>query len=288
MKARISTNNITKIIECSNEQFYNILTEFNEHIDDVEVLDEQEEKITLQYAKDQVSAWEYELLLAEYDDFGFSNGSIPRAERNLKYWKEKVKELESSNELDETKASRFNQHLDNTKDSFANISAERNTSSFKNEQDKKAFNNRRTKQIELLLNKWGLRGYVKTRGGFDELGQPRVNPEDRDSEENSFFIPKISKEQAVRLGKIFNQDSIFFKEQNSNKVEEIATNKAYADSSKIKIGDKTGMVFIVGQGRYNINKDKTYYSRPKGSSVKFAYNPDDNLHKGRGSIKNIK
>ena len=153
---------------------------------------------------------------------------------------------------------------------------------------KKHFNNRRTKQLELLLNKWGLRGYVKTRGGFDELGQPRVNPNNKESEENSFFIPKISKEQAIKLGKIFNQDSIFFKEPNSNKVEEIATNKPYADSQNKKIGDNTGLVFIVGQGRYNINKDKTYYSRPSGSSVKFAYNPDDNLRKGRGSFKDLK
>lgn len=290
MKAKITTKGVTKLIECSDEQFCNILLEFNEQIDNVEVLDEQEEEITLQYAKDQVSAWEYELMLAEYDDFGYTNGSISTAERNLNYWRKKVKELESSestDELEETKASRFNQHLDNTEDSFANISAERNTDSFDKDQDKKHFNNLRTKRLELLLNKWGLRGYIKTKGGFDELGQPRVNPEDISSEEQSFFIPRISKEQAVRLGKLFNQDSIFYKEENSNKVEEIATNKKYADSENVEIGDKTGMVFLVSQGRYNINKDKTYYSRPKGSSVKFAYNPDDNLHKGRGSFKNL-
>lgn len=289
MKAKITTNGITKLIECSDDKFVNILTEFNDQIDDVEVLAEKEE-ISLQYTKDQVKAWEYELLLSQYGDFGFSNGSIPEARRSLDYWKKKVKELEKhqSSDLEETKASRFNYHLDNTKDSFANVSAERNAKSFDKTEDKKHFNNRRTKQLELLLNKWGLRGYVKTRGGFDELGQPRVNPNNKESEENSFFIPKISKEQAIKLGKIFNQDSIFFKEPNSNKVEEIATNKPYADSQNKKIGDSTGLVFIVGQGRYNINKDKTYYSRPSGSSVKFAYNPDDNLHKGRGSFKDLK
>lgn len=235
MKAKITTNGITKLIECSDDKFVNILTEFNDQIDNVEVLADKEEP-SLQYAKDQVNAWEYELLLSQYDDFGFTNGSIPTARRNPDYWKKKVKELEKhqSSDLDETKASRFNHHLDNTEDSFANISAERNAKSFDKEENKKHFNNRRTKQLELLLNKWGLRGYVKTRGGFDELGQPRVNPNNKESEENSFFIPKISKEQAIKLGKIFNQDSIFFKEPNSNKVEEIATNKPYADSQNKK------------------------------------------------------
>lgn len=251
MRAKITTNGITKLIECSDEQFINILLEYNDEIETAEVLDDEQEM--LQYAKEQ-----------------------------MKDFEENFEE-----QLEETKASRFNQHLDNTDKSFANISAERNAQ-FDNEQDKKAFNNKRTKRLENLLNNWNLKGYIKTRGGFDELGQPRINPGNKESEENSFFIPNITKEQAVKLGKLFNQDSIFFKEENSNKVEEIATNKNYSDENKINIGDKTGLVFIVGQGRYNINKDKTYYSRPKNSSVKFAYNPDDNLRKGRGSFKNLK
>lgn len=250
MKATIKTKGITKLIECTDEQFVNLLLEYNDQIEEVDVIDDDE---LLQYAKEQMNDFE-----DHYEEH-----------------------------MDETKASRFNHHLDDVEKSFANISAERNVD-FDNEQDKKAFNNRRTRRLEALLKDWDLKGYIKTRGGFDELGQPRVNPGDKDSEENSFFIPNITKEQAIRLGKIFNQDSIFFKKEGSKKVEEIATNKKYADENKIKIGDETGLVFIVGQGRYNINRDKTYYSRPKKSSVKFAYNPDDNLHKGRGSFKDLK
>lgn len=253
MRAIINYNKNSILFEGSDKDFFDKVTNSNDDIIDVEILDDENSENMLSYAKEQMKEFENEF----------------------------------ENTVNETRASRFNYHLDNTEDSFANISAERNAD-FDNNQDKRAFNNRRTKQLELILKKWDLKGYIKTRGGFDELGQPRINPGDKDSEENSFFIPNITKEQAVKLGKIFNQDSIFFKEKGSNKVEEISTNKKYSDENKIQLGDKTGLVFFVGQGRYNINRDKTYYSRPKGSSVKFAYNPDDNLRKGRGSFKDLK
>ena len=68
-------------------------------------------------------------------------------------------------------------------------------------------NHKRTEVLEKLLKAWGLKGYIKTKGGFDEKGQPRVEINGDLSEEDSFFVPNITKEQAVRLGKLFNQDS---------------------------------------------------------------------------------
>ena len=63
-----------------------------------------------------------------------------------------------------------------------------------------------------------------------------------------------------------------FKDKGSNQVKELRTNVKAGDEG---IGNETGLVFIVGQGRHNIGHDKTYYSRPKGSMIKFAFNPED-------------
>lgn len=175
-------------------------------------------------------------------------------------------------ELDETKASRFNKHLDDTEKSFATISAERSMPQITDRPTQRGLNHRRTKVLEKLLKAWGLKGFIKTKGGFDEKGQPRVEINGDLSEEDSFFVPNITKEQAIRLGKLFNQDSVMFKEKGSNQVKELRTNVKGGDEG---IGSETGLVFIVGQGRHNIGHDKTYYSRPKGSMIKFAFNPDD-------------
>ena len=174
--------------------------------------------------------------------------------------------------LEETKASRFNKHLDDTEKSFATVSAERSMPQISNREKQRALNHRRTKVLEKLLKAWGLKGYIKTKGGFDEAGQPRVEINGNLSEEDSFFVPNITKEQAIRLGKLFNQDSVMFKEKGSNEVKELRTNTKAGDEG---IGSETGLVFIVGQGRFNIGRDKTYYSRPKSSMIKFAFNPED-------------
>ena len=63
-----------------------------------------------------------------------------------------------------------------------------------------------------------------------------------------------------------------FKEKGSNQVKELRTNTKAGDEG---IGSETGLVFIVGQGRHNIGRDKTYYSRPESSTIKFAFNPED-------------
>ena len=179
---------------------------------------------------------------------------------------------DGSNFLDETSPSRFNTHLDDKEKSFATISAERRMPQITNREKQRALNHRRTKVLEKLLKLWGLKGYLKTKGGFDEKGQPRVEINGDLSEEDSFFVPNITREQAVRLGKLFNQDSVMFKEKDSREIKEIRTNKIAGDEG---IGNETGLVFITCQGKHNIGHDKTYYTRPKTSPVKFAFNPDD-------------
>ena len=209
----------------------------------------------------------------------------------VKYYKKPL--LES--DLEETKASRFNQHLDNREQSFATISAERTNDDVKNkfgydekisndaskeekEQNQRgknkftAFNNRRTKKLKAILDHFGLKGYIRTKGGFKELKSKKVN------EENSVFVPNITKDMAIRIGKMFNQDSIFFKEKGSDVIEELATNedkiKAMKNDNKkdAKIGDKTGLVMYCCQGRTNNNLDDTFYTRPIKSSKKFSFN----------------
>lgn len=101
-------------------------------------------------------------------------------------------------------------------------------------------------------------------------------------EENSVFIPNITLEQAIALGKVFNQDSVMFKEKGSDEIHEYATNKSYADGNNIKIGDKTGTTFICCQGRYNSANDKTYYTKPKQTAYKFRLIPKEELNSDIG------
>lgn len=209
----------------------------------------------------------------------------------VKYYKKPLNE----SDLEETKASRFNQHLDNREQSFATISAERTNDIVKNkfgynekisddasDEEKKqnqrgknkfkAFNNRRNKKLKDILNHFGLKGYIRTKGGFKELNAINVN------EENSVFVPNITKDMAVRIGKLFNQDSIFFKEKGSDVIEELITNENMINNVKqknkqdVKIGDKTGTVMYCCQGRTNNNLDDTFYSRPIKASKKFSFN----------------
>lgn len=197
----------------------------------------------------------------------------------------------NESDLEETKASRFNQHLDNREQSFATISAERRNdnvhkgfgvksfSDYKNKQERHqdknyqryaAFNNRRTRKLYDLLEKMGLTGYIRSKGGYRELTMTDNDVE----EENSVFIPNITLEQAIALGKVFNQDSVMFKEKGSDEIHEYATNKSYAEGNNIKIGDKTGTTFICCQGRYNSANDKTYYTKPKQTAYKFSFNSE--------------
>ena len=168
-------------------------------------------------------------------------------------------------EIEETKPSRFLQHLDKTENSFANISAERElkNSPFNKEKpseedikNHQQWNLERTKRLKQELDKRGLRGYIKTKGGYKEVGKS-LSDDDEIGEENSFFIPNISREDAIDLGKMFDQDTVLFKDK----------------------------------GRYN-HSPYEYYTRLPDHPLRISYNPDDkskepDAHKGIGNFKKI-
>lgn len=173
------------------------------------------DKNSLEYAQDQVRAWKKEKERAEYDDFSYSNGKMHDINSNLRYWQQRVKELssnitESENEtLEETKPARYNQHLGKDK-SFANISASRSNDEFekpgmeKEKQKQSEENNRKTAQLKKDIKDMGL-SYIKTYGAWRDEGPV--------TQENSFLIPNITKEQALELGKKYGQYSVIFKDK---------------------------------------------------------------------------
>lgn len=176
------------------------------------------DKDSVKYAEDQVKAWEEAVKMAEYDDFGSSNGSIARAEEQLSAWKRELEKrrerdgqlTESEEEiLDETKPARFNQHLDKDK-SFANISASRSNDEFekpgmeREKQLQSEENNRKTEELKKDIKDLGL-SYIKTYGAWRDTGAT--------TQEDSFLIPNITKEQALELGKKYGQYSVIFKDK---------------------------------------------------------------------------
>lgn len=172
---------------------------------------------SLEYAEDQVEAWENEKFMAEYDDTMSANKRIRKAEENLAYWKNEVKKRQGESELneadnetlEETKPARYNQHLNKDK-SFANISASRSNDEFekpgmeKEKQKQSESNNKKTAQLKKDIKDLGL-SYIKTYGAWRDEGPV--------TQEDSFLIPNITKEQALELGKKYGQYSVIFKEE---------------------------------------------------------------------------
>lgn len=127
-------------------------------------------------------------------------------------------ELLDEEKLNETKPARYLSHLDKSK-SFANLTAERNNplyepidgdapsiNSYKNKmkQNQSAENNRRITELKSDLRKLGL-SFIKTYGNWNENG--------KQTREQSFLIPNITKEQALALGKKYGQYSVIFKDK---------------------------------------------------------------------------
>ena len=177
------------------------------------------DKDSLEYAEKQVKAWEEEKEMAEYDDFAYSNNRMKEIEEQISLWKSEVAKrsekksdaLHESEEeiLDETKPARFNQHLGKDK-SFANISASRSNDEFeqpgmeREKQLQSEENNRKTEELKKDIKDLGL-SYIKTYGAWRETGAT--------TQEDSFLIPNITKEQALELGKKYGQYSVIFKDK---------------------------------------------------------------------------
>ena len=120
-------------------------------------------------------------------------------------------------ELMETKPARLKYHTLEPDAQFAHISAERNNSLYEpvegetkkigkykriKREKQKAENNRNTEQLKQDIKDLGL-SYIKTYGAWHE--------NDKTTNEKSFIVPNISKEDAMKLGKKYGQYSIIFK-----------------------------------------------------------------------------
>lgn len=209
MKAKITTNGVTKLIECSDEQFVNILLEYNNEIDNVEVLENEErldEKVT------PSRLWKYQ----EHPEMDFAILSADRSERSAEENKKKSQEL------------------------------------------RKDINDK---------GYW----YTELKGGYVEVGEDGKRiPVDG---EDSYIVPKMSKEDAIELGQKYDQDTIMFKDAKNKTLQYIFTNERAG-----KIGDVDSS-FETQAGRNNFSvshgDDLDYYSRlPKSNKpdLKIGFN----------------
>jgi len=130
--------------------------------------------------------------------------------------------------LIESSLSRIMQHITNDK-SFGVVSASRKSNSDKENDDL-------YKELIKDVRKMGY-GYIKLRGGYkEETGF--VN-------EKSLFIPNITKNDIIKLGKKYNQDSVLYKDYNG--FYEIGTNE-FTGVGKILTRFKTDDISIDDTG----------------------------------------
>ena len=122
------------------------------------------------------------------------------------------------------------------------------------EQDKD--NNRiKNQELEKRLRSMNL-GFIKVKGQYG-------------SEENSFFIPNITKDEALSLGKMFSQESIIYGEKTTEgEYDTMTIQMIYTDE---RFGDISGerKVFI------NMNNADDYYSKVKGRKFQIPFFDED-------------
>ena len=99
-------------------------------------------------------------------------------------------------------------------------------------------------------------GFIKVKGQYG-------------SEENSFFIPNITKDEALSLGKMFSQESIIYGEKTTEgEYDTMTIQMIYTDE---RFGDISGerKVFI------NMNNADDYYSKVKGRKFQIPFFDED-------------
>ena len=122
------------------------------------------------------------------------------------------------------------------------------------EQDKDT-NRIKNQELEKRLRSMNL-GFIKVKGQYG-------------SEENSFFIPNITKDEALNLGKMFSQESIIYGEKTTEgEYDTMTIQMIYTDE---RFGDISGerKVFI------NMNNADDYYSKVKGRKFQIPFFDED-------------
>lgn len=228
---------------------------------------------SVEYAEEQVLLWRDEVMRAEYDDFGYSNGSMDNAERNLSYWKKEVERRkaqqgnlnESNNEQleEEIGPSRLWKYQEHPEMNFAILSADR---SERTPEENKAKTDELKKDIK-SMGYW----YTELKGGYVEIGEngKRV-PVDG---EDSFIVPNMTKEEAMELGKKYDQDTVMFKDAKAHTLQYIITNERAGN-----VGDAdSSFETQAGKDNFSVSSgdDLDYYSRlPKSNKkdLKIGFN----------------
>lgn len=166
-------------------------------------------------------------------------------------------------ELDEISLGRIYQHVvsDPRLKSWAIITASRNElTPFENK--------KRNEELERELRSMGL-GFSHADGMWRECQDKTLEykdcPEEMkvDSEEKVFFIPNISKEIALKLGKKWDQDSVLF-----------ADNETKEKGEATYIDSKSGEEFNIG--KFSPGKMGQGYTKLKGDRV-FTFEPPQGI-----------
>jgi len=155
--------------------------------------------------------------------------------------------------INEASLNRVYQHITkDASDSFAIITAFRGGFT-------KNKNISRNKSLEGDVRSLGL-GFFKVKGYWVECSDSSLDydscPEDKKVPvvETSLFIPNISKKDAVRLGKKYDQDAIIFQGSETN--------------DKVELISKSGKS-LAKLGKFSPNKIKQAYTKIKGKSFTF-------------------
>ena len=228
---------------------------------------------SLEYAEDQVKAWENEVKMAEYDDYAYTNGRMREAKYNLSYWKNEVEKRkekepnleESSNEQleEEITPSRLWKYQEHPEMNFAILSADR---SERTPEENKEKSEELKKDIK-SMGYW----YTELKGGYVEVGKngKRI-PVDG---EDSFIVPNMTKEEAMELGKKYDQDTVMFKDAKAHTLQYIITNERAGN-----IGDAdSSFETQAGKNNFSVSSGNNldYYSRlPKSNKkdLKIGFN----------------
>ena len=222
---------------------------------------------SLEYAEDQVKAWENEVKMAEYDDYAYTNGRMREAKYNLSYWKNEVEKRkekepnleESSNEQleEEITPSRLWKYQEHPEMNFAILSADR---SERTPEENKEKSEELKKDIK-SMGYW----YTELKGGYVEVGKngKRV-PIDG---EDSFIVPNMTKEEAMELGKKYDQDTVMFKDAKAHTLQYIITNERAGN-----VGDAdSSFETQAGKDNFSVSSGNNldYYSRLPKSNKKY-------------------
>ena len=234
---------------------------------------ESPDKDSVQYAEDMVKSLIHDKEMAEYDDFAYTNGRMSRINRNLDFWTDelekrrardaKLNESEEEPLEEEITPSRLWKYQEHPEMNFAILSADR---SERTPEENKEKSEELKKDIK-SMGYW----YTELKGGYVEVGKngKRV-PVDG---EDSFIVPNMTKEEAMELGKKYDQDTVMFKDAKAHTLQYIITNERAGN-----IGDAdSSFETQAGKDNFSVSSGNNldYYSRlPKSNKkdLKIGFN----------------